>query len=132
MVYSETSLFQPPEFQPPLYCSHLLMSQLKPLCRNFTLKFSHLIIAATFVGPKGGWNSESPLYHHLGQKWIVLLYYRTFYDSSEEFGAVAVLTLVVMVHKVENHISGIEWQIKMKIILYLRRCCIEVIKLYYQ
>ena len=30
-----------------------------PLCRNFTLKSSHLIIAATFVGPKGG---ESPLY----------------------------------------------------------------------
>ena len=39
------------------------MSQLKPLCRNFTLKSSHLIIAATFVGPKGGWNSESPLYY---------------------------------------------------------------------
>ena len=38
------------------------MSQLKPLCRNFTLKSSHLIIAATFVSPKGGWNSESPLY----------------------------------------------------------------------
>ena len=36
---------------------------------------------------------------------IVLLYYRTFYDSSEEFRAVAVLTLVAMVHEVENRIS---------------------------
>ena len=36
-----------------------------------------------------------------------------FYDSSEEFRAVAVLTLVAMV---ENRISGIERQIEMKIV----------------
>ena len=40
-----------------------------------------------------------------------------FYDSSEEFRAVAVLTLVAMAHEVENRISGIERQIEMKIVL---------------
>ena len=53
-----------PRYSKPLNSRHLCIAatKLKPLCRNFTLKSSHLIIAATFVGPRGGWNSKSPLY----------------------------------------------------------------------
>ena len=57
------------------------------------------------------------VYHHLERNRTKILYYRTFYDSSEEFRAVTVLTLLAMVHKVENRISGIKWRIEMKIIL---------------
>ena len=61
-TYSETSLFWASEHQPPRYYSQMFRL-IHPLIHS--LKSSHLTNPATFVCPKGGWNSEVPLYFYI-------------------------------------------------------------------